>query len=115
VAKIELCGITSNSGPNGEPLACGYVAGHEGAHAWSTLPTFALPIGLSGGGSSDRPFSQQRVEPAREEQLRNALVELIRSCDEQWRVSPGALETARMLVYPDAERRYCDIRESEED
>lgn len=40
VAKI--CGIVSNSGPNGEPLACGYAAGHKDNHAWADLPTYAV-------------------------------------------------------------------------
>jgi hypothetical protein len=35
-----ICAILSNSGPNGEPLACGYAPGHDGPHSWSTLPTF---------------------------------------------------------------------------
>lgn len=34
------CGVIALCGPNGEPLACGYDAGHEGAHSWATLPTF---------------------------------------------------------------------------
>lgn len=34
-----VCGIVSNSGPDGEPLGCGYPAGHEGDHAWASLPT----------------------------------------------------------------------------
>lgn len=37
-----ICGVVSQSGPNGEPLACGYVLGHDGPHAWSTLPTFPV-------------------------------------------------------------------------
>jgi hypothetical protein len=36
-----ICGVVSLSGPNQEPLACGYKAGHDGPHAWSTLPTFS--------------------------------------------------------------------------
>jgi len=35
-----VCGVVSMSGPNGEPLACGYWPDHDGAHSWSTLPTF---------------------------------------------------------------------------
>lgn len=35
-----LCGVVSNSGRDGEPLACGFTRGHSGAHAWATLPTF---------------------------------------------------------------------------
>lgn len=35
-----ICGVVSNSGPNGEPLACGYAAGHEGVHAWASQPTW---------------------------------------------------------------------------
>jgi hypothetical protein len=35
-----ICGIVSESGPNREPLACGYKKGHVGAHAWYSLPTF---------------------------------------------------------------------------
>lgn len=37
----SICGIVSMSGPNGEPLACGYTQGHDGPHSWSTLPTWA--------------------------------------------------------------------------
>lgn len=36
----NICGIICNCGPNGEPLACGYLPGHEGPHAWATLPTW---------------------------------------------------------------------------
>lgn len=39
----QICGATSMSGPNGEPLACGYRALHQGPHAWSTLPTWTTP------------------------------------------------------------------------
>lgn len=38
-AAPTICGITSFSGPNGEPLACGYRALHQGTHAWESLPT----------------------------------------------------------------------------
>lgn len=41
-ARRAICGIMSNSGPNGEPLACAYTPGHDGPHSWSTLPTFPL-------------------------------------------------------------------------
>lgn len=34
-----ICGVVCNCGPNGEPLACGYAAGHAGAHSWASLPT----------------------------------------------------------------------------
>lgn len=40
VYKLSLCVCISNSGPNREPLACGYPAGHDGPHSWGTLPTF---------------------------------------------------------------------------
>lgn len=39
-ADDAICGMVSNSGPNREPLACGYVHDHDGPHSWSTLPTF---------------------------------------------------------------------------
>lgn len=42
-----ICGVVSMSGPSGEPLACGYWPGHDGPHAWSTLPTY---IQQGGGG-----------------------------------------------------------------
>jgi len=35
-----ICGIISHSGPQGEPLACAYLPGHEGIHSWGTLPTW---------------------------------------------------------------------------
>lgn len=36
-----LCGIVSNSGPNGEPLACAWPPhGAERTHSWATLPTY---------------------------------------------------------------------------
>lgn len=38
-----ICGVVSECGPNLEPLACGYPKGHDGAHAWATLPTFPPP------------------------------------------------------------------------
>jgi hypothetical protein len=34
------CGVVSQSGPNGEPLGCGFAFGHDGPHAWASLPTF---------------------------------------------------------------------------
>lgn len=40
-AAPTICGITSFCGPNGEPLACGYFALHQGPHAWESLPTWA--------------------------------------------------------------------------
>lgn len=40
MGKAEICGIISYSGPNGEPLACAYAPGHDGAHSWGTLPTY---------------------------------------------------------------------------
>jgi hypothetical protein len=38
-----ICGVVSLSGPNGEPLACGWKAGHLPGkpHSWSSLPTWA--------------------------------------------------------------------------
>jgi hypothetical protein len=38
-----ICGVVCNCGPNGEPIACGYVDGHNGAHSWATLPTPGSP------------------------------------------------------------------------
>jgi hypothetical protein len=35
-----ICGMVSLSGPNGEPLACGFRHVHDGEHSWATLPTF---------------------------------------------------------------------------
>src|SRR5215510_520663 len=37
----EICGVICNCGPNGEPIACGFLPDHEGAHSWATLLTFA--------------------------------------------------------------------------
>ena len=34
------CLAVSNSGPNGEPIGCGYNRGHKGDHSWATLPSF---------------------------------------------------------------------------
>lgn len=42
---MEICGIISNSGPNQEPLACGYKFGHKDVHSWATLPTFPFKDG----------------------------------------------------------------------
>jgi hypothetical protein len=42
-ARDPLCGVASNSGPNGEPLACAYPNGHDGLHSWATLPTYPAP------------------------------------------------------------------------
>jgi hypothetical protein len=40
--KMErICGVISNSGPNGEPLACAYPPHADGEHSWATLPTFS--------------------------------------------------------------------------
>jgi hypothetical protein len=35
-----ICGMVCTCGPNLEPLACGYKHGHDGEHAWASLPTF---------------------------------------------------------------------------
>lgn len=40
-----ICGVVSNSGYEGEPLACGFTVGHIGQHAWATLPTFRATDG----------------------------------------------------------------------
>lgn len=40
--RSAICGITCYCGPNGEPLACGYRAGHTGPHAWASLQTAVL-------------------------------------------------------------------------
>jgi hypothetical protein len=39
--KPRLCGVVSNSGRLGEPLACAWEPDHNGPHSWATLPTFA--------------------------------------------------------------------------
>jgi hypothetical protein len=41
--SVRTCSVLSNSGPNGEPLRCGYKPAHKGAHSWATLPTFVRP------------------------------------------------------------------------
>lgn len=42
VAHGKTCSIICpNAGPGGEPMACGYATGHDGAHSWASLPTFA--------------------------------------------------------------------------
>lgn len=38
--REPLCGVVCNCGPNGEPIACGYADGHDGAHSWASLPTY---------------------------------------------------------------------------
>lgn len=37
----DICGVISNSGPNGEPLACAYPLHHTTKHSWATVPAFA--------------------------------------------------------------------------
>lgn len=39
-ALRQICGISGNYGAHLEPLACAYRKGHEGPHAWASLPTF---------------------------------------------------------------------------
>jgi hypothetical protein len=36
----RICGLSGNYGPFMEPLACGHPKGHDGDHAWVSLPTF---------------------------------------------------------------------------
>jgi hypothetical protein len=36
----NMCMVGCAAGPNGEMLLCGFKPGHEGPHAWATLPTF---------------------------------------------------------------------------
>lgn len=43
-ARPNICGALSDSGYHGETLACGMPKGHEGAHAWASLPTFTAEI-----------------------------------------------------------------------
>lgn len=44
--RQAICGVVSLSGPNGEPLACGYPPDHLPApHSWSALPTWTPPQG----------------------------------------------------------------------
>jgi hypothetical protein len=52
--------------------------------------------------AGEQYFDEIRTENRR---LRQALVAVCTTLDEQGRVAPGALETARLLVYPDGERR----------
>lgn len=38
--RMPICGIMSASGRHGEMLACAHPPGHDGPHAWASLPTF---------------------------------------------------------------------------
>lgn len=49
--RLSICSVVSHSGPNGEPLACGYSPRHEGPHSWATLPTFPVSTPASSLGS----------------------------------------------------------------
>ena len=40
LAALSICGLSGNYGAKGEPLACAYPRGHDGDHAWASLPTF---------------------------------------------------------------------------
>lgn len=40
VAATTICGVMSNSGRYGEPLACALPPGHTVPHSWASLPTF---------------------------------------------------------------------------
>ncbi|MGA9772352.1 MAG: phage protease [Blastocatellia bacterium] len=79
-----ICGITSNCGPNDEPLACGFAEAHEGNHSWSSLPTFskgestATASGAEGDGD---------VRPSRHFLTR--LIELLRDA-----IDPDKLKAA---------------------
>lgn len=64
----DICGIISNSGPNGEPLACGYTSDHVGPHSWSTLPTWEQPgtwpaMAHVNGEHVVQQFPVRRLEP----------------------------------------------------
>lgn len=52
-------------------------------------------------------FRAHDVRPLMDEivRLRLALVDICTTLDDQGRVAPGALETARMLVWPDGDNR----------
>lgn len=39
-SQPNICGVGSQSGPNREVLACGYIPGHQGEHSWASLPTW---------------------------------------------------------------------------
>lgn len=54
------------------------------------------------GEAGETYFQELRGKIAR---LRSAIIDMCTSLDEQGRVAPGALETARMLVYPHGEER----------
>lgn len=49
----QICGVICNCGANGEPLACGYLVGHEGKHSWASLPTFVHDVGQEQQGGND--------------------------------------------------------------
>ena len=64
-ARDVICGMVSNSGPNGEPLACAYRP-HDGEqpHSWATLPTFTQATGdepLDGGVRIPRNPAKRRT------------------------------------------------------
>lgn len=56
-----MCGVVIAGGPHGEPVACGYDKGHQGAHSWAFLPTYR----------ADSPHSSRHVAQ-REEYMRQA-------------------------------------------
>jgi hypothetical protein len=62
-----MCCVVSHSGPNGEPLACGYARGHQGAHSWATLPTFPLRQEVQIVINGNTMISEELVERIRKE------------------------------------------------
>ncbi len=62
IAPLAICGVMSNSGPNGEPLACAYQPGHQTDHSWATLPTFVE------GRLADENWGRRAEAPAPEGQ-----------------------------------------------
>ncbi len=60
VMLADYCGMLADAGPNGEPLLCGYSAGHEGVHSWARLP-----------GAVDAAAEQVRKDPRPQSSARN--------------------------------------------
>ncbi len=71
----EICGIICNCGAHGEPLACGYTEGHEGFHAWASLPSFPIYSGAA-GHQLDMDRAMGQVEQMGAMRIRNVAMRL---------------------------------------
>lgn len=83
-----VCGVASESGTHGEPLACGYPKGHAGPHAWASLPTFV----------AGRPVFEGRDHPLASIDAQLTITDSMRPGPGRWRWEVCDLRSGRRIT-----------------